>query len=593
MLLEKRRSERSDIFLIVEFKPSNKTTEYSLGVTNNISRDGFSLDSQRFDFEKGEIIECYLKHSDSKLSVSAIGEIVWRKDSWYNCTAGINFKKIEEDAKNRIADLLTVEKNKLMGLSYDKYDDSSMTRESRERFSSQANAEEKDLLLKAFQRTDMDIPDPDDISDTNTDLQSCNAADETINNDAIETERKVNVLASDADIYVYQDKGKPSCNKPALNHDIPEASEIRKKMNRSYIPAVTVILIAIGVVLYLISGSLKERDNSIIPSPANPDFFQQTIIDHPSVSENETKTNASANQELTGTARSQNAMIQENKQDRSNQPSDLSTKGIHRDGSVATASGNIPLQKLPEAEQFPAADTNNGTSEHYSAKTLTPDIPVKTGKEAGSVVETKMEPVSVPPLQQKNITTYKDTFSDNANNWDMLDTNMASTTIKNGEYLIENKRKKGPYIIFYRYDLPVDSDFVAEASIRPVTNPSNYSYGLIVKNPENHSYGFVFGAKDSLNNYTFQIRENGFYSISRYKNGSLQELANGKIKKTAYNQGGINVLKISKKDNKVQFYINDNITDEIPDLSFFGNKAGIIVEGELKIAVDNVFTQIQ
>lgn len=127
-----------------------------------------------------------------------------------------------------------------------------------------------------------------------------------------------------------------------------------------------------------------------------------------------------------------------------------------------------------------------------------------------------------------------------------------------------------------------------------MTNPGNYSYGLIIaKSPENRSYGFVFGAKDSLNNYTFQIRENGFYSISKYKNGSLQELANGKIKKTNYNQGGINVLKIAKKDNKVQFYINDNITDEIPDLSFFGNKAGFIVDGELRIAVDNIFTQIQ
>jgi hypothetical protein len=547
MLLEKRRSERSDIFLIVEYKPFNKTTEYSLGVTNNISRDGFSLDSQKIDFEKGETIECNLKYSDNKFSVSAIGEIVWRKDFWYNCTAGINFKEIEEDAKNRIAELVAIGKNILTGSSFNKDGDSLMTRENQERFSSQASVEEKALLFEAFQRTDKDITEP-------------------------------------ADNNVYQDKGKPSYNEPALTHDIPVASEIKKKINRLYIPIVTVFMIAIGFVLYLRSGSLKERDNSIIPSPANPDFFQHIYMDNPSVSESETKTNTLANQKLTETARSQNAMILENKQDRSDQPLDLSTK---------VQSGHIPLQKLPETEQLPTTGTNNGTPEHFGTKTLIPDIPVKTGKETESVVETKMEPVSVPALQQKNITTYKDTFSDNANNWGIFDTNMASTTIKNGEYFIENKRKKGPYIIFYRYDLPVDLNFVAEASIRPVTNLINYSYGLIVKSPENHSYGFVFGAKDSLNNYTFQIRENGFYSISKYKNGSLQELANGKIKKTAYNQGGINVLKIAKKDNKVQFYINDNIIDEIPDLSFFGNKAGFIVDGELKIAVDNVFTQIQ
>jgi hypothetical protein len=528
MLLEKRRSERSDIFLIVEYKPFNKMTEYALGVTNNISRDGFSLDSQVFDFEKGETIECNLKHSDSKFSISAIGEIVWRKDSWYNCTAGINFKEIGEDAKNRIAEFIAIGKNILTGSSFNIDGDSLMTREDHERFSSQA-------------------------------------------------------LASDADINVYQDKGKPAYDEPALTHDIPAASEIKKNINRLYIPTVTVFIIAIGVVLYLRSGSLKERDNSIISSPANQDFFQR-IYDNPSVSENETKTNTLANQKLTETARSQNAMILENKQGRSGQPLDLSTN---------VQSGHIPLRKLPETEQLQTTVTNNGTPEHFGSKTVIPDIPVKTGKETESVIEAKMEPVSVSALQQKNITTYKDTFSDNANNWGIFDTNMASTTIKNGEYFIENKRKKGPYIIFYRYDLPVDSDFVAEASIRPVTKLSNYSYGLIVKNPDNRSYGFVFGAKDSLNNYTFQIRENGFYSISKYKNGSLQELANGKIKKAAYNQGGINVLKIAKKDNKVQFYINDTIIDEMPDLSFFGNKAGFIVEGELVIAVDNIFTQIQ
>lgn len=594
MLPEKRRSERSEIFLIVEFKSRNKTTEYSLGVTNNISRDGFSLDSQIFEFKKGETIECNLKHTDSKYSVSAIGEIVWRKDSWYSCTAGIKFKEIEEDAKNRIAELVAIGKNILTVSSFNKDGDSLITPENQERFSSQASVEEKDLLIKAFQRTDKDIPETDDISDTNTDFQSCNAIDEAINNDTIETEKTVNAFASDADINVYQDKGKPSKNEPAFTDDIPVASEIKKKINRLYIPIVTVMIITIGVVLYLRSGSLKERDNSIIPSPANPDFLQHIYMGPPSVSENEKKTNTLAIQKLTETARLQNAMIQENKQNRSDQPLDLSTKDIYIDESVATANvqPQAPLQKLPETEQLPTTGANNGPPEHLM--TLIPDIPVKTGKETESVVEIKLEPVSVPPLQQKNITTYKDTFSDNANNWGIFDTNMASTTIKNGEYLIENKRKKGPYIIFYRYDLPVDSNFVAEVSIRPVTNPSDYSSGvMIVKSPDNRSYGFVFGAKDSLNNYTFQIRENGFYSISKYKNGSLQELSNGKIKKTNYNQGGINVLKIAKKDNKVQFYINDNITDEIPDLSFFGNKAGFIVEGELKIAVDNIFTQIQ
>jgi hypothetical protein len=593
MLLEKRRSERSDIFLIVEFKPLNNATEHFLGVTNNISIDGFSLDSQILNFEKGETIKCNLTHPDSKFYVSAIGEIVWRNDFWYNCMTGIKFKEIEEDAKNRIADLVAVVKNKLNGLSFNKVGDPLMTQEDQKRSSSQANVEKKDLLLEAFQRTDKDIPESDNISNTSAEFKLCKTTDETKNNGAVEAAETVKILTSDADINLYKDTKESFYNEQALTRNIPASSQNRKKASRLYIPIVTVVIIAIGVVLYLRSGSLKERDNSIIPSPAKPDFFQQIYMDRSSVSVNDTENNKLAKKELTATARSQNAMIEENKQNRSEQPSDLSEKDIYRDGSVTTAAGHIALQKLPETEKPPTTGADNGTPENSGTKILIPDISVTTGKETESVVESKMEPVSVSSLQHKNIITYKDTFSDNVNNWDIFDTNMASTTIKNGEYLIENKRKKGPHIIFYNYGLPGDSNFVAEASIRPVTNPSTYSYGLIVKSQDNRSYGFVFGAKDALNNYTFQIRENGFYSISKYKNGALQELANGKIKKDTYNQAGINVLKMVKKDNMVQFHINNNVTAEIQDISFFGNKAGFIVDGELKIAVDSISAQIQ
>jgi hypothetical protein len=268
-------------------------------------------------------------------------------------------------------------------------------------------------------------------------------------------------------------------------------------------------------------------------------------------------------------------------------------KDITSDKSAAVAAGHASLQRPPETEELPIKGNNNEIRDNPFPKIVVPPIPSDTVKKTEPVVETSVQRAEVPVLPHKNTIIHKDTFSDDTDNWDIFDTTMASATIKDGEYLIENKRKQGPHIIFYRYDLPVDSSFVAEASMRPITDLGDYSYGLVVKIPDNHSYGFVFGAKDAFNNYTFQIRGNGLYSIGRYKNGSLQELANGKINKTVYNQLGGNVLKIVRKDNMVRFYINDSLTAEIPDLSFFGNKAGLIVEGELKIAVDDIFTEIQ
>jgi hypothetical protein len=96
-----------------------------------------------------------------------------------------------------------------------------------------------------------------------------------------------------------------------------------------------------------------------------------------------------------------------------------------------------------------------------------------------------------------------------------------------------------------------------------------------VTKANNYSYGFVFGAKDALNNYIFQIKENGSYSISKYRKGALQELAGGKITNTVFNQNAANTLKIIKQGDMISFYINDNSIDELSNLSFFGNKAGL------------------
>jgi hypothetical protein len=73
----------------------------------------------------------------------------------------------------------------------------------------------------------------------------------------------------------------------------------------------------------------------------------------------------------------------------------------------------------------------------------------------------------------------------------------------------------------------------------------------------------------------------------------LQALSSGKIKDTAYNQNASNILKIVRQGNNTRFFINDNFIDEISNLSFFGNKAGFIVDEESKIAVNKIRTQIQ
>jgi len=603
MPLEKRKSDRSDIFLIVEFKQSNNTTEYSLGVTNNFSVDGFCLDSQRFDFKEGETIECKLKHSDTRLSVSAVGEIVWRRDSWYNCTAGIKFKETEEKTKGRIAEFIAAVKEKHNGSSFIEGNDPLLAQTDQGKDSSQTGAGDNDILFKAVQVANNEIPGSQNKSNADTECESCKAADETRNNGKGREAAAVKDSASEKDSYIYHDKEKPSYNEHTDTHDIAGTSEVKKKTYRLYVPIAAFIIIAAGVVLYVMSGD--ERDNSVITAPANPDLIQHIYNEPDSVTKNEPQTKTSADQEIAETAQSQNALVRESKEETPGQASDIPAKDITIDEPAAVVANQAAVQKLPEAERLPEIEKlpekenqsikggKNEIRDNPAPKILVPPIPSATVKKIEPVVETRVQPVAVPALPHKDVIIHKDTFSDDTNNWDIFDTTMASASIKDGEYLIENKRKMGPHIIFYHYDLPGDSSFVAEASIRPVTDLGDYTYGLVVRSPDNYSYGFVFGAKDTFNNYSFQIRENGLYSIRKYENGSMHELSSGKVKSSVYNKTGTNVLKIVRKDSTTQFYINDIITADIPNLSFFGNRAGLIIEGELKIAVDNVYTEIQ
>ncbi len=83
-----------------------------MGVTGNISQEGFNLECQNHDFKPGETLEFNLKYPSSDLSASALVEIVWRKEAWYTCVVGIKFTSMEIEARSKIFELIAAEKVK-------------------------------------------------------------------------------------------------------------------------------------------------------------------------------------------------------------------------------------------------------------------------------------------------------------------------------------------------------------------------------------------------------------------------------------------------------------------------------------------------
>jgi hypothetical protein len=107
MSTEKRKFERTNVFLLVELRRHNKSQDFSLAISTNLSSEGAVIESQGYDLRAGEILELIIKHPESDVSVSALGQIVWKKDAWYKCLMGMKFIKIEKEDKNNIIKLMT------------------------------------------------------------------------------------------------------------------------------------------------------------------------------------------------------------------------------------------------------------------------------------------------------------------------------------------------------------------------------------------------------------------------------------------------------------------------------------------------------
>ncbi len=102
MLVERRKSKRLDICIIVEFKALESSMS-SLGITRDFAGDGFSFESQDLDIGPGENLDFKFKNAESDLYVSTEGEIVWkRRNSEFSHLVGIRFNKLDDETRREM-----------------------------------------------------------------------------------------------------------------------------------------------------------------------------------------------------------------------------------------------------------------------------------------------------------------------------------------------------------------------------------------------------------------------------------------------------------------------------------------------------------
>jgi len=267
----------------------------------------------------------------------------------------------------------------------------------------------------------------------------------------------------------------------------------------------------------------------------------------------------------------------------------LLTVPVKESDSPGIDSEILPDNSIDIAPEQEGNNYSNNT-EDTIVSTLKPDREIAQEQEKTHIdTETLNVPETKDEMQQQEehkeektaLISFNEFFDNNNNNWDIVETSAASVRLENGKYYIRNGRSSGAYIILNGPYISTDLDFEVESHLDSV-DPS-----------EDHTYGLIFGAKNKEDFFVFQIRPGNNYSIKKYFRGVALELAGGKINSRPEAQDLYNVLKITCKDNKLSFFINENFIDEVPDIYFSRRKTGLFIDSNAEIVVDKILLHQQ
>lgn len=173
-----------------------------------------------------------------------------------------------------------------------------------------------------------------------------------------------------------------------------------------------------------------------------------------------------------------------------------------------------------------------------------------------------------------NKTIIYDDFISNKNNWSTQNNDEVTLAVVNGYYEFNYKKNKG-FTTTKTLTINTARDFKIEAKLQKISG--------IQKN----GYGLTFARKDVKNQNQFIITPNGYFAIDIYNNGQFKSEVDWTLS-SAIQKGNfaINTLRIEKKGDATEFYINNTKVHTAYNLTYYGNLYGFTVFDVQKIVVD-------
>lgn len=146
----------------------------------------------------------------------------------------------------------------------------------------------------------------------------------------------------------------------------------------------------------------------------------------------------------------------------------------------------------------------------------------------------------------------------------------------NHYYLFRNRKYKGGYIVpIPFYSIP--------ASYYSIEIEAKHFDGV-----EDSGYGIKFGASDWNNVYSFNITANGYYRVSKTKNGTYSDIVPWTRTSLLYTGSVTNTMEVRVYASYADMYINGQYVTRLDNFSRFGNNAGLEVYNSQTVHFDNL-----
>ncbi len=178
---------------------------------------------------------------------------------------------------------------------------------------------------------------------------------------------------------------------------------------------------------------------------------------------------------------------------------------------------------------------------------------------------------------------FSEYYNNNKRNWSQTNNKNITTSVRNGHYYFSHKRDVNAWLTWTNTKIKINQyqDFFIQSNMKKVSGVNNYGYGI------------AWGLKDANNNFYFQVSGNGYYKVTKLKNGKYKYLIKWKKSKYIKQNRSTNKLGVKKVGNRIYFYINNNQVDSMSFQPFMGNKVGYRIDMRQAIEIqDLVVTKV-